>query len=154
MSRPAKQAAYPAWGAVALVGAGGGLGTLVRLALDQIAPTEAVAFTTLGINVAGSFALGFLYTALTDGDRTPTVQRRLRQFLGTGFMGGFTTYSSFAVAVAVDIRGGDATQALVYAAASLILGPIAAWTGQAAALRLNGSRPRRSTHVPNRSERA
>ena len=154
MSPRANQADYRAWGAIALVGAGGGLGTLVRLSLDQITPSGVLVFTTLGINVAGSFALGFLYTALTDGDRAPAVQKRLRQFLGTGFMGGFTTYSSFAVAVAVDIRGGDGAEALAYASASLLLGPIAAWAGQTAALRLNGSRPRRSTHVPKQSERA
>lgn len=51
----------------------------------------ALAAATLLVNIAGSFGLGLLVGGLKD--RRPA----LRMFLGTGVLGGFTTYSAFAV---------------------------------------------------------
>jgi CrcB protein len=76
--------------------AGGAIGVLARALL--VAPVEdpaAVPWVTLGINVAGSLILGIVVGWLDD--RRPLA----RAFLGTGILGGFTTYSAFAVATAL-----------------------------------------------------
>ena len=75
--------------------AGGILGVALReLALLPFAgqATTPLLVATVAVNVAGSFLLGFVVAAL--GDRHPL----WRAFAGTGALGGFTTYSAFAVA--------------------------------------------------------
>jgi fluoride exporter len=76
--------------------AGGAIGVFARALL--VAPVDdpaAVPWVTLGINVAGSLILGIVVGWLDD--RRPLA----RAFLGTGVLGGFTTYSAFAVATAL-----------------------------------------------------
>ncbi len=78
------------WGLLPLVIAGGALGSFVRGLItlpiaDATANTEAI----LAIGIVGSGLLGLLVGAA--GDRT-----RLRAFLGTGALGGFTSYSALA----------------------------------------------------------
>ena len=76
--------------------AGGAIGVFARALL--VAPVDdpaAVPWVTLGINVAGSLILGIVVGWLDD--RRPLA----RAFLGTGILGGFTTYSAFAVAKAL-----------------------------------------------------
>jgi CrcB protein len=76
--------------------AGGAIGVFTRALL--IAPADdpaVVPWVTLGINVAGSLILGIVVGWLDD--RRPLA----RAFLGTGILGGFTTYSAFAVATAL-----------------------------------------------------
>lgn len=75
-----------------LVVVGGAAGVLARAAvIVPLADAPAVPWVTLAVNVTGSFLLGFVVGVL--GDEFP----RLRAFLGTGVLGGFTTYSAFAV---------------------------------------------------------
>jgi CrcB protein len=76
--------------------AGGAIGVLARaLVLAPVDDPAAVPWVTLGINVAGSLLLGIVVGWLDD--RRPLA----RAFLGTGILGGFTTYSAFAVATAL-----------------------------------------------------
>lgn len=78
------------------VAGGGALGSLLRFAIGRAFPTApgALPWATLGINVAGSFALGVLAgTALARPDASPA----LRAFVGVGLLGGFTTFSAFSV---------------------------------------------------------
>ena len=87
---PAKVSPSPVL--LGLVVAGGALGVLVRASL--LVPVDypaALAWTTAAINALGSLLLGIVVGWL-DG-RHP----RARAFLGTGVLGGFTTYSAFAV---------------------------------------------------------
>lgn len=83
------------WVALLIVVIGGAAGAAARAALVLSFPADAhplaVPGVTLGINVVGSFALGLLSGAL--GEHRPG----LRLLIGTGFLGGFTTYSAFAV---------------------------------------------------------
>jgi CrcB protein len=78
-----------------LICLGGAVGTGARYALstwcrDVFGPTFPVG--TLAVNVIGSFLLGvIMYVGLNSEILTPTA----RMTLGTGVMGGFTTYSSF-----------------------------------------------------------
>ena len=76
--------------------AGGVVGVLARAAIvTPIGDAAVVAWVTLGINVVGSLLLGVVVGWLDD--RRPLA----RAFLGTGVLGGFTTYSAFAVATAL-----------------------------------------------------
>jgi CrcB protein len=100
--------------------AGGAVGVLARgLLVAPVSDPAALPWTTLAINVAGSLLLGVIVGWLDD--RHPLT----RSFLGTGVMGGFTTYSAFAVALWV------ATPWLAagLAAASVVLGVIGAIVG-------------------------
>ncbi len=90
--------ALPRWFSpvvLVLVVLGGSLGVAARAALVVPWPAGThplvVPAVTLAINVLGSLLLGVIVGWLDD--RRP----RLRSFLGTGVMGGFTTYSAYAV---------------------------------------------------------
>jgi CrcB protein len=80
---------------LAYVMVGGAIGVLGRAAIVDPAGDEIVPWVTLGINAAGSLLLGIVVGWLDD--RHP----RTRAFLGTGVLGGFTTYSAFAVQTAL-----------------------------------------------------
>jgi len=112
--------------------AGGAIGTVTRAAID-LATADAHPWPTLGINVVGALALGLLVARVW-----PIAPEWLRAGLGTGLLGGFTTFSALALAVA---QRPDA-ESLAYAAASVVLGIAAAWAG----LRLGG-RPRAALAV-------
>ena len=109
-----------------LVVLGGAVGAAGRAALVLPIPPDAPAFalpmTTTAINVIGSLLLGVVVGVLGSGSP------RLRAFLGTGILGGFTTYSAFAVQV-VGFADGRASVALVLAVASLLLGAAGALAG-------------------------
>ncbi len=72
---------------LAVVAVGGALGSLARYGLVLAAPNLAM---TLAVNVVGSFLLGALVALRPQG-------RWSRPFLGSGVLGGFTTFSAFAV---------------------------------------------------------
>lgn len=137
---PARPLPLPA--AAALVAAGGSVGVLVRALLAQgtaPAPGEWPA-TTFAINVAGSLALGALLAVLQRG---PDVGRRrvVRLGVGTGVLGGFTTYSTFALEVEQLLTTGHAATGLAYALGSVVLGVAAAAVGALAAGRVLAARP-------------
>ncbi|MEJ2888468.1 fluoride efflux transporter CrcB [Actinomycetospora aeridis] len=105
--------------AVAAVAAGGVLGALARWAVGLQLPPVAGAFPwgTLGINVVGSLLMGVLVVVVTEvRDAHPLV----RPFLGTGVLGGFTTFSTFAVDAETLLDGGHRATALAYLAATIV----------------------------------
>lgn len=105
-----------------VVVAGGAAGVVARAALlAPVADPAAVPWATLGVNVAGSLLLGVVVGVL--GER----RALLRAFLGTGVLGGFTTYSAFALETALWI--GSPWLALGLAAASVTAGVAAAVAG-------------------------
>jgi CrcB protein len=81
---------------------------------------------TFWTNISGSFALG-LFLAFVLERFPPT--RYLRPFVATGFLGAYTTYSTFAVEADLLVKDGHAAVALGYAAASLLAGFVAVWAG-------------------------
>lgn len=113
--------------ALLLVFAGGVLGTGSRYGLDVMIPTgDGWPWATFIINIAGSFALGLVVEAIAQrGDDTGR-RRKLRLFLGPGVLGGFTTYSAFAVEV---VTRPDVALAAVYGVTSVIIGVFAALVG-------------------------
>ncbi|MGZ6793375.1 MAG: fluoride efflux transporter FluC [Mycobacteriales bacterium] len=98
-----------------LVSVGAVLGSLARYALGRAVPGLP---TTLAINVTGSFLLGLLVALRPEG-------RWSRPFLGTGVLGGFTTFSTFAVQT---VDAAVPTGAL-YVASTVVLGVGAAALG-------------------------
>lgn len=103
-----------------LVVAGGMLGTAARLALAlAIRDAAGIPLATLAANVAGALLIGVL------AGRLPS-SSDLRVFLGTGILGGFTTYSAFAVGVA---GSSDVLVSAVYAVLTLGFGIGAAVLG-------------------------
>jgi len=110
------------------VAVGGAIGTILRAALGELFTNSSLQFpsTTLGINLAGSFALGLILV--------PLVERfgpapRLRPFLTTGILGGFTTFSTFMVESVQLGRHGRVGLAITYVTVSTVGGIIAAFVG-------------------------
>lgn len=114
-----------------LVFVGGAVGTLARYLLSLALPYDAAhppGYAVLVANVLGSFLIGVLAAAPPRSDRLGAAEWRL--LLGTGVLGGFTTYSAFTLdAFSAAVGYGDsATGWLVW----FVLGQIVA--GVAAAL--------------------
>jgi CrcB protein len=70
------------------------IGSLARYGLAEAFPHQPDGFpwATFATNVLGCFAIGVLLARIT-----PRSHPLLRPFLGTGILGGFTTFSTFAV---------------------------------------------------------
>jgi fluoride exporter len=79
-----------------VVSAGGALGALARYGLCVAFPPAPgrVPWVTIGINVAGCLLIGVLMVLVTEAGVGPPL---LRPFLGVGVLGGFTTFSTYAV---------------------------------------------------------
>jgi len=115
-------------GVLAAVAVGGALGAPARYGVAQLVHAGAGTFpwATFWTNVSGSFVLGVVVVLVAR--RFPS-DRYLRPFVATGFLGAYTTYSTFAVEAVVLARDGDVALACAYAAASLAAGLAAAAAG-------------------------
>ena len=114
---------------IILVALGGGIGAGLRGAIDLFAARFGLATShaTLAINVGGSFAAGILVALVVERGVLPPV---LRPLLVVGLLGGFTTFSAFAVQ-ALRLSEESPLSAIAYVAASLTLGLVAAAAGLA-----------------------
>lgn len=122
----------PQWIIVVSLAFGGALGAIARYAISLGLPTDAGRFPwgTFFINVSGSFVLGFLLIMLIE--QFP--QGRLaRPVIGTGFVGAYTTFSTFMVESVELVRAGDPETALAYLGASLVVGLAAVFIGMTGA---------------------
>lgn len=117
------------------IAAGGALGAPARHGVSQLVDTAPGQFpwATFWINVSGSLALGVLLALLLE--RFPPT-RYARPFLATGFIGAYTTFSTFAVETDVLVHDGHAATAVAYAVASLFAGFVAVWLGLLAGRRM------------------
>ena len=117
---------------------GGALGTLARFGVSSIAAQcfgTDFPWGTLIINVTGSFIMGF-FASLTTAETRFAVGPTTRQFVMTGVLGGFTTFSSFSLEVALMIERKDYWDAFGYIAGSLIFAVGALFLGLFAARRV------------------
>lgn len=115
---------------VLLVALGGAFGTLARQLVGQWLPERSGwPVGTLVVNVLGAFLLGVLLEALLRRGRESTRGRAVRLALGTGLLGGFTTFSALAVELERLLAGGDLATAAGYATASVVLGLLACGVG-------------------------
>ncbi|MFB5268039.1 fluoride efflux transporter CrcB [Paenibacillus enshidis] len=110
------------------VGAGGLLGTLCRYGVQKWVPTAAGGFplAVLLINLSGCLFLGWFFTVTPGAWRIPP---RLRLAIGTGFTGGFTTFSTFTVDALRLWSEGKAAVSLLYILASLLGGLLMSLAG-------------------------
>lgn len=114
---------------ILLVALGGGVGAALRGAIDLLAARVGLAAppATLAINLVGSFVAGLLVALVVERGALPA---DLRPLLIVGLLGGFTTFSAFAVQ-ALRLGEGAPLSALAYVATSLLLGILAASAGLA-----------------------
>ncbi len=118
-----------------LVFVGGACGTALRAWLEvEFTPeSNSWPWVTFAINASGSLLLGFLLEALTRGGADEGWRRYVRVGVGTGAIGGFTTYSTFVVEVDLLARAGHVGISAAYAAASIVVGLVCALAGILAA---------------------
>ncbi len=111
------------------VALGGALGAVARY-LVNISPLAGIfakfPFPTFVINVSGSFLIGFLLILLTDKIQ---VSEYLRMMLLIGFLGAFTTFSTFEAEIWGLSREGNFLTALGYLVLSVVLGFVAVVAG-------------------------
>ena len=110
------------------VAVGAALGAPARYGIAQIIHVAPGTFpwSTFVTNVTGSFVLGMSMALILE--RFPP-SRYLRPFVATGFLGAYTTYSTFAVETDLLVKQGHAAVGVAYAAASLVAGFAAVWAG-------------------------
>jgi len=106
-----------------MVAAGGVLGVLARFGLTRVTlHHESLIWTTVGINVVASFLLGLLVAE-------PWFSRDVREAIGVGLLGGFSTFSTFSVQIVLEVDAGAPARAALYLAASVVGGIAAAAAG-------------------------
>jgi CrcB protein len=109
---------------------GGGAGSLARYlvgrAVVQRFPNANFAVGTFFINVSGSFLIGLLMGLLVERLR---LSHYWQLTVVVGFLGGYTTFSSFEYDAFLDGRGGHHLAAVCYLAGSVVLGYGAVWLG-------------------------
>jgi len=118
---------------------GSALGGLARFALSGFVAHhvgETFPWGTLIVNVSGSFIIGF-FSTLTNPDGRFLVSGTTRQFVTTGLLGGFTTYSSFSLQTLSLARDGEWFRAGANATATFVICFIAVWLGYLCAAWLN-----------------
>jgi CrcB protein len=116
--------------AYVLVALGGALGALARWGLAAVLPSPGVwPVATLLVNLTGCFVLGALLAGLATRSPEPSWAR---PFLGAGVLGGYTTYSTFAVEVVRLTDGGALPLAAGYMLLSLVGGTAAVALGAVA----------------------
>jgi CrcB protein len=109
---------------------GGILGALARYGLGSVLPVPGGwPVPTLAINLSGAFLLGLLLEALVRRGPDTGRLRLIRLFVGTGFMGAFTTYSTLALETNNLFGAGRGTDALIYVGASVVAGAAATVAG-------------------------
>ena len=134
---PAPPAGRPAPVVLALIAVGGAAGALARYEVGHLGSGRGDGFPvgTFVVNVTGAFALGLLLAALARVARPQVV----RPLLATGFLGAYTTFSTFAVELVTRVEDGHVPMAIAYAALTLVIGLAAAVLGRRVGTRIGRS---------------
>jgi fluoride exporter len=107
------------------VGLAGAAGAVTRYAIGLAIGAERFPWATLLINITGSFALGFVLTFFTERHLSPVASTAI----AVGFLGAYTTFSTFAWESYILGRTDRAVTAAIYVTASIVGGIVAAWGG-------------------------
>ena len=111
-----------------IVGLAGSLGAVTRYLLGRIiaeSVSSQIPFATLFINVTGAFAIGLLFALTSQKLLSPALQT----ILATGFLGGYTTFSTLCWEGTQLVRRGNTAQSFCYFASTFVLGLFAALLG-------------------------
>jgi CrcB protein len=117
---------------VCVVAASGALGAVARYASTRAATLllgDAFPYGTLLVNVVGSLVIGLAYAALPEPSNKATQDLWLRYGLMTGFLGAYTTFSSFSLDTLRHFEAGQTALALVNIAANVFICLLAVWAG-------------------------
>lgn len=113
-----------------LVFVGGALGVLAREALMLVLPDAAgLPVAIFFANLCGAFLLGLLLESISRPGAETESRTAVRLLLGTGLLGGFTTYSALAQAIVVLSADGAVWLAAGYGVATIAGGAVASWGG-------------------------
>lgn len=118
--------------AYCMVGIGGALGALARYGLGLALPTPAIhggfPWDYWIINISGSYIIGLIMALTLEFNR---LSAEVRLLLGTGLMGGYTTFSTFILGVYQLLVSHHDLTATAYALFSTAAALMAAWLGLA-----------------------
>lgn len=112
-----------------MVGVGGALGSILRFWLGSYIGSRMgtrFPYGTFVINVTGSFLIGFVFALLTA--RT-TWNPNWRYLIPIGFIGGYTTFSSFEFETLRTMQDGQIGLGILYVGLSVVVGFFAVWGG-------------------------
>jgi CrcB protein len=111
-----------------VISAGGAIGALARYGIGYAFPAAPTGFpwATFVVNVSGCLLIGVLMVLVTE---VWTGRPLVRPFLGVGVLGGFTTFSTYAVDIQRLVNGGAAVTALGYLSATVAAALAAVYLG-------------------------
>ena len=124
------------------VAIGGAIGSIARFWCSGVAAKligETFPWGTLIVNVVGSFIIGFAATAMGPDGRM-FFGGTARQFVMTGFCGGYTTFSSFSLQTLNLMNDGQWLYAFGNVGLSVALCFLSVWLGHISAVNLNAMR--------------
>lgn len=115
------------WRVLFAVAIGGALGTALRYGASLIWPAAAGGFpwTTLWVNVTGCAVIGVFMVVISD---VWAAHRLVRPFFGTGVLGGFTTFSTYAVDIQRLVDADRVRTGLAYLAVTPLAALAAVWS--------------------------
>ncbi len=115
------------WPVVAVVALGGVLGACGRYGASLIwtTPPGGFPWTTLLVNVIGCAVIGVFMAIISE---IRSVHRLVRPFFGTGVLGGFTTFSTYAVDIERLVDAGRAGTGIAYLGLTLLAALAAVWS--------------------------
>lgn len=112
-----------------LIGIGGMAGSISRYLIQQTIIKHYISIFPLGtfiVNIVGSLLIGLVFGL---ANRYEWMNQELRLLVAIGFLGSFTTFSTFAFDNYILLREGNIAQFAWYVALSLIVGLLLAWAG-------------------------
>ncbi len=126
---------------IAVVSVGGAIGACARYGAALLWPTPTATFpwTTLLVNAVGCAVIGVFMVIITE---VRAAHPLVRPFFGTGVLGGFTTFSTYAVDAQRLVDGGHPRTALAYLALTLLVAMAAVWCAAQATRRVIEGRRR------------
>ena len=94
-----------------LVFLGGGLGSIIRLIINRLIPSESFPYSTLTVNMIGSFLIGLIISYLIDSNM---LKSDYYYFLVVGICGGLTTFSAFSIENFNFIKSNETFNSFIY----------------------------------------
>ena len=109
-----------------LVFLGGGLGSVIRLIINRLIPSESFPYSTLTVNMVGSFLIGLTISYLINSNM---LKSDYYYFLVVGIYGGLTTFSAFSLENFNFIKSNETFNSFIYIFISVSLCVLLAYLG-------------------------